>query len=41
MPVEIGDHADGVGQVGAVLESRSAFVVHEDEGHGLRGVGRA
>ena len=37
--VEVGDHADGVRQVDAVLERRAALVVDEHEGHLVRPVG--
>lgn len=38
MTVEVGDHADGVREAGAVLERRTPLVVHQDEGHGVRAV---
>ena len=39
MGVEVGDHADGVRQVHAVLERGAALVVDEDERHRVRTVG--
>ena len=37
--VEVGDHADGVRQVRALLERAAALVVDQDEGHLVRPVG--
>lgn len=40
MAVQVGDHAEGVGQVDAVLEDAAALVVDEDEGEFVRPVHR-
>ena len=38
--VEVGDHADGVGQLLEVAERRTALVVDQHEGHGVGRVRR-